>query len=224
MSDFAIQAQAINKAFSQGSLKINVLKEVNLVVKPGEMVAIVGRSGSGKSTLLHLLAGLDDPDHGSILIGDQGMDGLSPSGRARLRNKQMGFVYQFHHLLAELTALENIMVPLRLRGMSINKANKLASDMVESVDLADRASHLPAQLSGGERQRVAIARALVGNPLVVLADEPTGNLDRQNAELFFDLICRLSQEQGVAFLVVTHDETISKRMNRSLELRDGVLL
>ena len=223
MSDFIVEAEEVGKSFLQGGTRINVLKGVNLTLNRGERVAILGRSGTGKSTLLHLLAGLDNAEKGGIKIGGIDITNESSSVRASIRNKQMGFVYQFHHLLAEFTALENVAMPLRLRGMSSTSSNHQGSEMLEKVGLLSRASHRPSELSGGERQRVAIARALIGDPSVVLADEPTGNLDSYNAEVVLKLMCDLSEEKKVAFLVVTHDESIASRMHRTLVLADGIL-
>ena len=223
MSDFIVEAEEVGKSFLQGGTRINVLKGVNLTLNRGERVAILGRSGTGKSTLLHLLAGLDNAEKGSIKVGGIDIKNESSSVRASIRNKQMGFVYQFHHLLAEFTALENVAMPLRLRGMSSTSSNHQGSEMLEKVGLLSRASHRPSELSGGERQRVAIARALIGDPSVVLADEPTGNLDGYNAEVVLKLMCDLSEEKKVAFLVVTHDESIASRMHRTLVLADGIL-
>tara|TARA_B100000686_G_scaffold267615_1_gene282843 strand:- start:2569 stop:3243 length:675 start_codon:yes stop_codon:yes gene_type:complete len=223
MSDYVVEAQGVGKSFLQGGTRINVLNGVNLSLNRGERVAILGRSGTGKSTLLHLLAGLDNAEIGDIKIGGVDITNESSSLRASIRNTQMGFVYQFHHLLAEFTALENVAMPLRLRGMSSASSNQLAFEMLKKVDLIGRSSHRPSELSGGERQRVAIARALIGDPLVVLADEPTGNLDGYNAEVVLELICELSEEKKIGFLVVTHDESIASRMHRTLVLANGIL-
>lgn len=223
MSELALEARGLSKRFSQGPSHIEVLSGVDLQVAGGERVAIVGRSGSGKSTLLHLLAGLDDPDQGSVLIGGIDLSKASPAKRAAIRNAHMGFVYQFHHLLPEFSACENVLMPLRLGGQSHATAERAAVDILTRVGLGERLSHRPAQLSGGERQRVAVARALVGDPLVVLADEPTGNLDSENADQVFSLMCELSDERGVAFVVVTHDDGMLAKMHRTLRLADGRL-
>jgi lipoprotein-releasing system ATP-binding protein len=221
MSEPSLSATALSKSFAQGPDRIDVLRGVDITVGAGERVAIIGRSGSGKSTLLHLLAGLDDPDEGSVRIGGEDMTAASSAHRARLRNQYMGFVYQMHHLLPEFSALENVAMPLRLGDLNPAAAAAEARDMLEAVGLGHRLKHRPAALSGGERQRVAVARALVGAPLVVLADEPTGNLDRDTAEQVFDLMCRLSDERGVGFVIVTHDEGLLDDVHRVLQLVDG---
>jgi lipoprotein-releasing system ATP-binding protein len=223
MSENALEAQALSKSFSQGPSRIDVLSGVGLQVAPGERIAIVGRSGSGKSTLLHLLAGLDDPDHGTVQVGGNDLTNASPARRAALRNAHMGFVYQFHHLLPEFSACENVLMPLRLGGQTHREAERAAQEILGRVGLGARLAHRPAELSGGERQRVAVARALVGAPLVVLADEPTGNLDSENADQVFTLMCELSDERRVAFVVVTHDEGMLAKMHRTLHLANGDL-
>ena len=223
MSELALAAKAVGKSFEQGNTRIRVLDQVDLQVAPGERVGIVGRSGSGKSTLLHLLAGLDDPDQGMVSVGGQPLTGMPVGRRAHLRNAHMGFVYQFHHLLPEFSACENVQMPLRLGGVQPSQAAGEARALLERVGLGERLDHRLAQLSGGERQRVAVARALVGDPLVVLADEPTGNLDSDNAEQVLSLMCELSDERGVAFVIVTHDDGMLTRMHRSLRLEDGHL-
>jgi len=220
----ALEAHGLTKSFAQGPSRISVLSGVDLQVAAGERVAIIGRSGSGKSTLLHLLAGLDDPDAGTVSVGGQQLSGASAAVRARLRNAHMGFVYQFHHLLPEFSALENVSLPLRLGGMDSRAAEEQASALLGRVGLTDRLAHRPAELSGGERQRVAVARALIGEPLIVLADEPTGNLDRENAEQVFALMCELSDERGVGFVIVTHDDDMLVDMHRVLRLEDGRLV
>jgi lipoprotein-releasing system ATP-binding protein len=223
MSENALEARALSKSFSQGPSRIDVLAGVGLQVAPGERIAIVGRSGSGKSTLLHLLAGLDDPDHGTVQVGGNDLTNASPARRAALRNAHMGFVYQFHHLLPEFSACENVLMPLRLGGQTHREAERAAQEILGRVGLGARLAHRPAELSGGERQRVAVARALVGAPLVVLADEPTGNLDSENADQVFTLMCELSDERRVAFVVVTHDEGMLAKMHRTLHLANGDL-
>jgi lipoprotein-releasing system ATP-binding protein len=220
----ALEAKGLAKSFAQGPSRIEVLAGVDLQVGAGERVAIIGRSGSGKSTLLHLLAGLDDPDRGRVVVGGHDLTAASAAGRAALRNSHMGFVYQFHHLLPEFSALENVALPLRLGGLDMAAAQVQASALLGRVGLAERLEHRPAALSGGERQRVAVARALIGEPLIVLADEPTGNLDRENAEQVFALMCELSDERGVGFVIVTHDDDMLVDMHRVLKLEAGTLL
>ena len=223
MNDPALDCRQIVKHFRQGHTTLEVLNDVSFSVARGERLAIVGRSGSGKSTLLHILAGLADPDAGEVRVAGEVMTGLTPPARARLRNKAMGFVYQFHHLLPEFNALENVAMPLLLGGAKRDQAVAEASAMLATVGLAERLAHRPAALSGGERQRVAIARALVTEPQVVLADEPTGNLDRHSASDVFALILDLAVRLGTAFVVVTHDEGLAKDLDRALTLEDGSL-
>ena len=220
MSD-ALKAVGLSKHYRQGDTQLNVLEQVDFSVASAERVAIVGRSGSGKSTLLHLLAGLDEPDAGHVEVAGVDLTAASVEQRAAIRNQSMGFVYQFHHLLPEFSALENVALPLRLGGSGRRAAEQRAADMLERVGLSERHSHLPSQLSGGERQRIAVARALVGEPAVVLADEPTGNLDRQNAEQVFALMCELSEQQGTSFVIVTHDTSMLDDLHRVLNLVDG---
>ncbi|QXX83772.1 MULTISPECIES: lipoprotein-releasing ABC transporter ATP-binding protein LolD [Providencia] len=213
----------LSKTYQEGSLSTQVLKNVSFSMGQGEMMAIVGSSGSGKSTLLHLLGGLDTPSEGSVIFRGQHINQLSSDERAAIRNKDLGFIYQFHHLLPDFTALENVAMPLLIGATAKEKAFTKAKEMLEAVGLGHRADHRPSELSGGERQRVAIARALVNAPALVLADEPTGNLDLRNADAIFELLGELNRTQRTAFLVVTHDMTLARRLSRQLEMRDGHL-
>ncbi len=211
------------KKYQEGQVLTEVLKNVTFAINQSEMMAVVGSSGSGKSTLLHLLGGLDTPTSGEVLFKGRSLNKMSSSARAELRNHELGFIYQFHHLLPDFNAIENVAMPLLIGGKNRSQAQKKALEMLAAVGLEKRAHHRPSELSGGERQRVAIARALVNEPSLVLADEPTGNLDLRNADSIFALLGELNQQQGTAFLVVTHDLNLAGRLNRQVEMRDGYL-
>ncbi|MCM2338448.1 MAG: lipoprotein-releasing ABC transporter ATP-binding protein LolD [Lysobacter sp.] len=215
--------QGLGMTYAEGKLRTPVFDGLDLAVRKGETVAILGASGAGKSTLLHLLGGLDTPSAGEVFVAGQRMSALSDKARGTLRNRALGFVYQFHHLLPEFTALENVMLPVLLGGADVAEGRKRATGLLEAVGLGHRLQHKPGELSGGERQRAAVARALVNNPACVLGDEPTGNLDEKTASIVFDLMLGLNREQGTSLVLVTHDRRLARRLDRVMELHEGKL-
>ena len=222
-TEVVLECRQLSKQFIEGDNPLSVLRDVNFTVAKGERIAIVGASGSGKTTLLQLLGGLDVPSHGSVRIMGEDVAQLSEAARGVLRNRALGFVYQFHHLLPEFSALENVAMPLLIRRTPIAEAKQQATQLLERVGLGARLTHRPGQLSGGERQRAAIARALVTQPMAVLADEPTGNLDGGNAQQVFELMLELNRELGMALVIVTHATELASRMQRVLTLKEGAL-
>ncbi|MBS6026443.1 outer membrane-specific lipoprotein transporter subunit [Haemophilus pittmaniae] len=218
-----LECKKVSKFYTEGENQTQVLKEVSFSMQQGELAAIVGSSGSGKSTLLHTLGGLDQPSSGEVFIKGQSLQQASANQLASLRNRHLGFVYQFHHLMADFNALENVMMPMLIGRQNKTEAKDRAEAMLQAVGLSHRLKHRPSALSGGERQRVAIARALVNRPDLVLADEPTGNLDHKTTESIFELIQKLNQEQNIAFLLVTHDMSLAQKLSRCLTMQDGIL-
>ncbi len=221
--DAVIRCEGLGKTYAEGRMETPVFYGLDLCVKRGETVAIVGASGAGKSTLLHLLGGLDMPTAGEVYVSGQKMSALSDAERGRLRNRALGFVYQFHHLLPEFTALENVMLPVLLSGAPVREAQTRADELLRAVGLGHRLEHKPGELSGGERQRAAVARALVNRPACVLGDEPTGNLDEKTAQTVFELMLALNRDHGTSLVLVTHDHRLARKLDRVLELHEGSL-
>lgn len=225
MSDkWVLECRDLHRIFTEGPADVEVLKGINFSVAAGEQVAIIGSSGSGKSTLLHLLGGLDEPSSGTVYVDSIDINSLKPAERGRLRNRNLGFVYQFHHLLPEFTALINVAMPLLIRRDESKQAMQQAAEILDRVGLSHRLQHKPGELSGGERQRAALARAMVTKPQCILADEPTGNLDRRMAESVYSLMLEMNEENGTAFVIVTHDQGLAEKMNKIYTLDDGVLV
>lgn len=223
-NDIILECKGLTKHYRQGGLNVDVLKGIDLTIKAGSMVAIMGASGSGKSTLLHLLGGLEQPSAGEIMLDKIKLNHIKASRLAKLRNRSLGFVYQFHHLLGEFTLLENVAMPLLIGHYKLKEAQYQASQLLDHVGLGHRVKHKPGELSGGERQRAAIARALINHPKCVLADEPTGNLDSKTAETIYQLMQKLNQELKVSFLIVTHDPDLAQRMDTVLQMEDGLIV
>ena len=223
MSEVILQGRSLSKTYREGALVTPVFEGLDVAVRAGESLAIVGASGTGKSTLLHLLAGLDQPTSGRVHLMGEDLYSHSEAEKGRLRNRHLGFIYQFHHLLPEFTAVENVMMPLLIAGKAADKARQPAIELLEQVGLGHRLKHKPGELSGGERQRVAVARALVNRPACILADEPTGNLDETTADGVFDLLIELKQRHGVALVIVSHDNHLAAKCGRTLELHQGRL-
>jgi len=223
MNSRVIHCESLGKTYAEGKLRTQVFDGLELSIEQGETVAILGASGAGKSTLLHLLGGLDTPTAGEVFVAGKKMSALSDAARGALRNKALGFVYQFHHLLPEFTALENVMLPVLLNGTQVADASKRAQALLEAVGLGHRLEHKPGELSGGERQRAAVARALVNHPACVLGDEPTGNLDEKTAATVFELMLALNRDQGTSLVLVTHARSLARRLDRVLELHEGKL-
>ena len=223
MSELVLECRSVVRRFDEGASVLEVLSGVDLTINPAERVAIIGASGSGKTTLLQIMGGLDTPTSGEVLIANQAMHEMSEIGKGELRNRYLGFVYQFHHLLPEFSAAENVAMPLMIRRVGKEKALDVASKLLERVGLGERLTHKPGELSGGERQRAAVARALIARPKLVLADEPTGNLDAGNGEHVLQLMLELNRELETSLVIVTHDHAIAERMDRVMILEDGRL-